>query len=657
MTATRSYRVAMVATCPFPSMRGSQVLIRELAEHLAQAGNEVHVVTYPSAEHMVPVERIAIHRVRNLPGLRVTRPRAWQKIVLDLLLLFLLLRVVRRERIDVIHAHNAEAPLIAFVVRLLSGVPVVYHAHNAVTEELPWYFRSRPVRFLAARAGEVLDRYIAARADACIALSNRLATFLSVRGAAGRVAIIPPGFAGLPNRSRDPSQQGFGPFIMYCGNLDPYQNLGCLIEGFERVCAAEPRARLVVVTQETADRRAARRRLALARRPGVTVRTVNTFAQSSREIRRADILVCPRVSWSGFPIKVLHYMASGRPIVQAQGSAHALEDAENALLFADDDPVALARAILRLARDPGLAVKLGRNAQEVVRRDHAWRRLVPSVEAVYRRVIPGDADGRIGGRGRPRTASARSVPAEIGGRLGAGPFQRSLRLLGGVLWAFALAGCAPQSPEPLAPLPPIYAAPVPPPEAISETYRLQAGDVIRVRFLFHPELDLKVPVSPDGHVAIQGIGSVFAQGKTASELANDVREAANDLLREPEVSVIVAQLGQRNVYVGGEVRLPGPVPFREGMTPLQAIMDRGGFTEVARKDSVLHLTLNEDTYDASRLDLSRNIDQGAPEVTALRVYDVVYVPRTFIGDANAFVRLYITGLLPTVPRFNYPISP
>ena len=102
---------------------------------------------------------------------------------------------------------------------------------------------------------------------------------------------------------------------------------------------------------------------------------------------------------------------------------------------------------------------------------------------------------------------------------------------------------------------------------------------------------------------------------------------------------IVAELGPRKIYV--EARAPGPVAYREGITALQAILDRGGFTEVARTDSVLHLTVKESQYQATRIDLSGDADLGTAESQTLDVYDVVYVPRTFIGDANAFVRLYI----------------
>ena len=72
---------------------------------------------------------------------------------------------------------------------------------------------------------------------------------------------------------------------------------------------------------------------------------------------------------------------------------------------------------------------------------------------------------------------------------------------------------------------------------------------------------------------------------------------------------------------------------------------------------MLHLTIKDNSYQATRLNLSGNVDEGTPELRQLAVYDVIYVPRTFIGDANAFVRLYIRGLIPTIPRVGVGVTP
>lgn len=215
--------------------------------------------------------------------------------------------------------------------------------------------------------------------------------------------------------------------------------------------------------------------------------------------------------------------------------------------------------------------------------------------------------------------------------------------------ALALSACVRQTTQ-VVPLPVLDA----PPElaAVDTTgeYRLQPGDLLRVKFLYHPELDVKVPVRPDGAITLQVAGEIQASGLTTTELENVVKERSSDRLREPEVVVMVAQLGDRKVYVGGEVRVPGFVKYRPGMSPLQAIIDRGGFKDTARMDSVLRLSPSQSDYQGTRLDFTRMLSQGNEGATQLAAGDVLYVPRTFIGDVNAFVRLYIRGLLPVEPR-------
>ncbi|MBX3027533.1 glycosyltransferase [bacterium] len=658
MTALGRYRVAVVAACPFPSLRGSQVLVRELAAGLAHAGHVVHVVTYPTAQHLAPVERFAIHRVRKLPGLWTSHPFGWQKLVLDLLLAWTLLRVVRQQRIDIIHAHNVEAPLVAFLVRWLTGVPVVYHAHNALADELPCYFRRRAARRLAGVMGAALDRVLARRSDAVIALSDRLGAYLAVRGAAGKVAVVPPAAPRLSAPLEPRPSRGAAPLVMYGGNLDPYQDLGCLLEAFLRLRAAEPQARLVLVTHRGVHPRTARRAERLARQPGVAVEEMPSFAAGVRRLAQADVLVCPRGSWSGFPIKVLNYMALGRPIVHARASAHAIEDGVTGLVVDDGDSGALARAMLRVVRDPAFGAQLGRQARRASRDRFALTKVLNNVVEVYEQVVLGGGDGQRPARpGRQmelgmKEQMERSTDAAL--RRSDGWSRGARTLVGALLAVSLLAGCTAAPVE--APLPPV-SEPLAPSLVETGQYRLEPGDVLRVKFIYQPEMDVKLEIDPDGNISIPGVGEVQARGKTAQELATDIETLSSTNLRDPEVTVIVAQLGPRKVFVTGEVRLPGPVLYRVGMTPMQAIIDRGGFTEVARIDSVLHVSSKGNSVEATRLDFSSEIKEGSPEMQALAVNDQIVVPRTFIGDANAFVRLYIRGLMPTMPRLGVGLNP
>ena len=77
----------------------------------------------------------------------------------------------------------------------------------------------------------------------------------------------------------------------------------------------------------------------------------------------AHALVCPRSSWSGFPIKLINYMATGRAIVAADGSAKGIVHGETGLTFRNGSAAGMAAALLRLYDDPALRQRLGENAR------------------------------------------------------------------------------------------------------------------------------------------------------------------------------------------------------------------------------------------------------------------------------------------------------
>ena len=119
----------------------------------------------------------------------------------------------------------------------------------------------------------------------------------------------------------------------------------------------------------------------------------------------------------------------------------------------------------------------------------------------------------------------------------------------------------------------------------------------------------------------------------------------------PEVTVIVTKVGEQRVYVGGEVASPGYVVLVSGMTPLQAVLQRGGFKKTAKLDSVLLMTPGADGhFSAARVDLQQVVDAGVPERVRLHPNDVLYLPPTWISDMNDVVDQYVRGLIPTLPR-------
>src|SRR5712691_10566374 len=175
------FSIAMVAACPFPANHGTPAAIKEMAEELARRGHSIRVVTYPLS-HAIPVTGVEIDRVAQIGSNRaVNVGPSYQRLVFDALLLLKLFRVVRRYKIEVIHAHNYEAALVGGFVGWLTGVPVIYNAINTMISELPSFGFIRP-RAFATGLARILDYTIPRMADTIVADTEELRSFILNQG-------------------------------------------------------------------------------------------------------------------------------------------------------------------------------------------------------------------------------------------------------------------------------------------------------------------------------------------------------------------------------------------------------------------------------------------------------------------------------------------
>lgn len=356
-------RIALVGACPYPVPQGSQVFLRDNGLALQARGHEVHLVVYGYGQGR-DTSGLTIHRCRAIPGEGKTAAGpSLVKPFQDLAMVAKLRRIVTRHRIDVVIAHNYEALLVG----LLAGRrPLIYHAHNAMSDELPYYFHGAAI---AHRFGRWLDRTFPRRADRVIVPHQRLAGHLVVRGCLhDRVVVVPP-----PLRAEDFEVCGTGaalPPVLYTGNLDAYQNLGLLFTAMERVRRRLPEARLEIATADEASF------------PEATVVPVKGFDSLHQVLAQDSVLALPRVSWSGYPIKLLNAMAAGKAIVACRSAAYPLTHDVDALVVPDDDAGAFADALVRLMTDPKLRKRLGAAARAKVEREHRPEAVGALLEAV-----------------------------------------------------------------------------------------------------------------------------------------------------------------------------------------------------------------------------------------------------------------------------------
>ncbi len=149
--------------------------------------------------------------------------------------------------------------------------------------------------------------------------------------------------------------------------------------------------------------------------------------------------------------------------------------------------------------------------------------------------------------------------------------------------ALALTACGGASPPPM-PTPPAGAAAAVAPD--ESTYKVGAGDKIKVTVFRHPDLSGEFQLDGAGNFAMPLIGEVRAGGLTTRSLEQQIVSQLQDgYLIEPQVSIEV--LNYRPFYILGEVKNPGSYPFVNGMTVLNAVALAGGYTYRADQDDIL----------------------------------------------------------------------
>ncbi len=120
------------------------------------------------------------------------------------------------------------------------------------------------------------------------------------------------------------------------------------------------------------------------------------------------------------------------------------------------------------------------------------------------------------------------------------------------------------------------------------TYHIGVDDMVQVSVWHNPDLSVTVPVRPDGNISVPLIGDVRAGGRTPEEVAADVKQRLTTFLRDPQVAVILTELRSHEylsrVRVTGAVHQPVSIPYRQGMTVLDAVLAAGGTTEFANGD-------------------------------------------------------------------------
>jgi glycosyltransferase involved in cell wall biosynthesis len=339
--ASGSRRPRVVLAVTLAEVGGAQTYVVSLLPALTDRFDVVVAAHGPG-----PVREAAIASgARYVPLEHVRRPISPAR---DLLGLIELVRLLRRERPDIVHASSSKAGVLTRLAARLVGVPIrVFTVHG-------WAFLA--YSGLSSRLYRWADRFVRplTTATICVSEGEQAAGLEAHTCDRERTVVIPNAVdvSAVPRSQHDRAT----PLIVAVGRLKAPKDFITLVRAFSVLPERSFEALIVGEGPDRPELEQEIRRLGLAG----SVQLAGERSDVPELLARADVFVLSSAS-EGLPVSVLEAMAAGLPVVASRvgGVPEAVLDGRTGVLVRPGDPDELAAALERLVADTALRRRLG----------------------------------------------------------------------------------------------------------------------------------------------------------------------------------------------------------------------------------------------------------------------------------------------------------
>jgi glycosyltransferase involved in cell wall biosynthesis len=395
-------RILYLADTRFPIERANGVQTMATCHALADRGHAVTLVvredtTDPPRDPLTfygltPRATLTIDRIRTAANARARRVH----------FLTAAMRRARASKTDVVFTRDLG--LAALLLRVPGRPPLVYESHGisfVVAGEMPMLLGKPDLKPSPGKLERLRRREASVwrRAEAYVAITRALADELADRfGPRNDVFVVPDGATmrsseiGVANGTTAARDSDGQAVAGYAGHLYPWKGIDVLV----RALALAPAIHGLIVGGHPGEGDLARVEQLVAQLgigDRVTITGLVPPAEVAARVSRATMLVLPNPSSAvseryTSPLKLFEYLSLGRPIIASNLPAfrEILTDDVSALLTPAGDAPALAAAMMRLAADRDLSMRLAAGAAAIAP-DYTWARRAEHLDIVIARAV------------------------------------------------------------------------------------------------------------------------------------------------------------------------------------------------------------------------------------------------------------------------------
>ena len=380
---------------------GAQVHKLELIKNLSLSGYEIHSISSRDIKN-AHAHSLKIKKGKGFWGLPILY-HLWHAMVL--------LKLIKTYRFDILYTRNISTGIFGYIVRKkgtklvfeMNGVSPIEHRQ----EQLKGHFIKNRVENIKTAWSKYIEFFFARKADAIIVVTDEIKNYLVnheieddkiwVIENGANTKLFRPGRnnAALNELKIKHSIINEENVVLFVGLLMPWQGVDYLIRAAPLVIKEIPKTKFLIVGGGKIEKL-----MSLCKALNVEKKFIFTgvvrYEDVAKYINISNICIAPFIKDRVCsPIKVFEYLSCGKPVVSSDigGVRKILKESKAAILVTPENPVELAKAIIRLLKDEHLMEEMGKNGRDMVVNNYSWENTARKTVAVFEEIMRKEENG------------------------------------------------------------------------------------------------------------------------------------------------------------------------------------------------------------------------------------------------------------------------
>jgi polysaccharide export outer membrane protein len=162
----------------------------------------------------------------------------------------------------------------------------------------------------------------------------------------------------------------------------------------------------------------------------------------------------------------------------------------------------------------------------------------------------------------------------------------------------------------------------------SSGYVISPGDVIDIQVYEQKDLSQTVRVSEEGWISLPLAGEIKTGGMPVEELAKVLTDRYGEYIIKPQVNVFIREYAPKEIFILGEVRLPGIQKIMGRTTLLEALSKAGGVTDSSTDTlTIMRRAKKDQNSEMLTVNISQLMSGEREANLEIKDGDTIFIPR------------------------------